>query len=63
MAKMQPAEALIKVVTTDLAANIHLRPEMPKVEPALKANQPHQSMKRPMTALAGLPIGGSPGIF
>ena len=30
----------------------------PKVEPALKASQPHQSMKRPMRALVGLPMGG-----
>ena len=34
----------------------------PKVLPALKASQPHQSMKRPMTALVGLPIGGSPSM-
>ena len=29
---------------------------------ALKANQPHQSIKRPTRALVGLPIGGDPSI-
>ena len=35
------------VVQAELAARIHFRPVMPKVEPALKANQPHQSMNKP----------------
>ena len=31
---------------------------LPKVEPALNANHPHQSMKSPITALGGLPMVG-----
>ena len=67
---------------TDREAKIHFRLLTPKVEPALKANQPHlrkfifqdiskyaikyklhqphHSMKSPIQALAGRPIGGSP---
>ena len=60
MAKTHPEKEAIMVVIVDLAAKIHLLPEMPKVDPALNANQPHQSMKSPMTALDGLPMGGSP---
>jgi hypothetical protein len=36
--------------------------KLPKVLPALNASQLHQSMQSPMTALEGLPIGGSPGM-
>ena len=60
MAKTHPEKEAIMVVIVDLAAKIHLLPEMPKVDPALNANQPHQSIKSPMTALEGLPMGGSP---
>ena len=48
----------IIVVTAALAESLHLLPDTPKVLPALKANQPHHSMYRPMIALVGLPIGG-----
>ena len=36
--------------------------QLPKVLPALNANQPHHNMNNPTTALVGLPIGGSPSI-
>ena len=38
------------VVTVALAASLHLFPVTPKVEPELKASQPHHSMNSPVRA-------------
>lgn len=46
-ANVPPPKLDIKVITAARAAYCHLAPDTPKVDPELKANQPHHKTKRP----------------